>query len=67
MGRYRNKFYSIFIKLPKNNQYLYELGNGIQRMRLVNVVLLTIGGSCVCIEDTRADLYIDIINTKNKW
>ena len=24
---------------------------------LVNFVLLTIGGSCVCIEDTRADLF----------
>ena len=44
---------------------IYKLINGL--MRLVNLVLLTIGGSCVCIEDTIVDLYIDIINTKNKW
>ena len=32
---------------PKPNQYIYELGNGIQVRRLVNLVLLTIGRSCV--------------------
>ena len=42
---------------PKPNQYLYELGNEIQRRRLVNLVWLTIGGSCVCIEETTADLF----------
>ena len=33
------------------------LGNEIQRRRLVNLVWLTIGGSCVCIEEMTADLF----------
>ena len=52
--------YYIIVKTQTQTQtqpiYIYELGNGIQRRRLVNLVWLTIGGSCVCIEDTTADL-----------
>ena len=59
-----NKMYYIIVKTqtklklkPKPNQYIYELRNEIQRRQLVNLLWLTIGRSCVCIEDTTADLF----------